>query len=524
MRRSSKVSFQSCNKGNAVGKTGSWIEAKKKSEVEFKDDRKLKRHMSYYWANKGTLLQLLIQSMWTPNKCTAPFVGLCSLLAVPAGFLQARVLGMTFAAQMGFGCLYLNFFLKMCSNLTTFAADTQGQTAGETVQQNGTLRILRMLDDSDSKRELKASFQRLFYCAIFEIPGFTGLGSGWKRLIGIAMHLVPLYLAALFALYSLVFARLSSAQHVTFWVALLLEVPSFVVATVSFLFICLNEHLVHLIEKCALLPNARGIAVARMNEEEAGQQEDVVEQRAPHVEVTAMHDGGVQAMALMEGGENSKAISIDFPSAYRNYVILQWVVAEYSHSWTLYFFLAEFGLLICCVVMWIGMLDEATQLITLPSNSNSLQGSIVNISSTVLSATVAEGEWYASVSSVGVDHHHLVWEQALRSVMATTWAVIAALTSMSVWGSASDVTDTLQHVREDTYGLLAQLSIVSTPPLMRTKLQLFYDYINNDRHFPAFQSMEIVITRKLGAELGYVCASLLVGTVLFLARAWNAPL
>jgi hypothetical protein len=95
---------------------------------------------------------------------------------------------------------------------------------------------------------------------------------------------------------------------------------------------------------------------------------------------------------------------------------------------------------------------------------------------------------------------------------------------MSVWGSASDVTDTLQHVREDTYGLLAQLSIVSTPPLMLTKLQLFYDYINNDRYFPAFQSMEIVITRKLGAEVGYVCTSLLVGTVLFLARAWNAPL
>jgi hypothetical protein len=175
---------------------------------------------------------------------------------------------------------------------------------------------------------------------------------------------------------------------------------------------------------------------------------------------------------------------IDWRNAYSNYHILADTVAEFSQGFAVYFFLAEFFLVVAYVCVLIAVIMESIQLISLSSSSSSSEMEKV--------------------------------EQIIRVVTMAAIVLTYTRICFDLFSAAASVTGACQRLKNKAHRLCALVEWEDPESL--PVAHRFYEHVERGEKGLGFKSMGILVSPSLAAKLAYVFSSAGSAAVLYLLR------
>jgi hypothetical protein len=175
---------------------------------------------------------------------------------------------------------------------------------------------------------------------------------------------------------------------------------------------------------------------------------------------------------------------IDWRNAYSNYHILADTVVEFSQGFAVYFFLAEFFLVVAYVCVLIAVIIESIQLISLSSSSSSSEMEKV--------------------------------EQIIRVVTMAAMVLTYTRICFDLFSAAASVTGACQRLKNKAHRLCALVEWEDPESL--PVAHRFYEHVERGEKGLGFKSMGILVSPSLAAKLAYVFSSAGSAAVLYLLR------
>jgi hypothetical protein len=173
---------------------------------------------------------------------------------------------------------------------------------------------------------------------------------------------------------------------------------------------------------------------------------------------------------------------IDWRNAYSNYHILADTVVEFSQGFAVYFFLAEFFLVVAYVCILIAVIVESLRLISHSSSSNEMEKA----------------------------------EQILRVVTMAACFLMYTRVCFELFSAAANVTGACQRLKNKAHRLCALVEWED--PQSLPVAHRFYEHVERGEKGLGFKSMGILVSPSLAAKLAYVFSSAGSAAVLYLLR------